>query len=72
MGEVEPNDAGNAPGEVFNYGWSRYRDQLTLEPLEGEISPEPFRVEPWRLLDGEPSIEALSDRCPPPADALGP
>ena len=71
-GGESPNDVANAPGEVFKYGWSRYRDQLTLEPLEGEISPEPFRVEPWRLLDGEPSIEALSDRCPPPADALGP
>jgi TRAP-type C4-dicarboxylate transport system substrate-binding protein len=71
-GGETPNDAANQPGEVFNYGWSRYRDQLTLEPLEGEISPEPFRVEPWRLLEGEPSIDALSDRCPPPADALEP
>jgi TRAP-type C4-dicarboxylate transport system substrate-binding protein len=69
-GGEAPNNAENEPGEVFDYGWSRYRDQLTLEPLEGETSPEPFRVEPWRLLDGAPSIDALSDRCPPPADAL--
>lgn len=71
-GGETPNDAANQPGEVFNYGWSRFRDQLTLEPLEGEISPEPFRVEPWRLLEDEPSIDALSDRCPPPPDALEP
>jgi TRAP-type C4-dicarboxylate transport system substrate-binding protein len=69
-GGETPNDAANAPGEVFRYRWSRYRDQLTLEPVPGEVSPEPFRVEPWRLLEGEPSIDALSNRCPPPADAL--
>ena len=71
-GGEAPNDAANEPGEVFHYRWSQYRDQLTLEPLEGEISPEPFRVEPWRLLDGEPSVDALSSSCPPPADALEP
>jgi TRAP-type C4-dicarboxylate transport system substrate-binding protein len=71
-GGESPNDAANEPGEVFKYRWSRYRDQLTLEPVEGEISPEPFRVEPWRLLDGEPSVDALSSDCPPPADALEP
>lgn len=67
-----PTDAANRPGEEFAFRWSRYRDQLTLEPVEGAISPEPFRVKPWRLLDGEPSLEALSARCPPPADALVP
>ena len=71
-GGETPQDAANQPGEVFNYGWSRYRDQLTLEALEGEISPEPNRVEPWRRLDGEVSLDPLSDRCPPPADALEP
>jgi TRAP-type C4-dicarboxylate transport system substrate-binding protein len=71
-GGETPNDAANSPGETFTYGWSRYRDQLTLTPLEGAISPEPFRVKPWRLLEGEPTVDALSDRCPPPADALEP
>jgi hypothetical protein len=71
-GGETPNDAANQPGEVFKYGWSRYRDQLTLEALDGEISPEPFRVEPWRRLDGEVTLEPLSDRCPPPAGALEP
>jgi len=69
-GGQSPNDALNIPGEVFDYRWSRYRDQLELAPVDGKVSPEPFRVEPWRLLDGDPSVEALSDRCPPPADAL--
>jgi TRAP-type C4-dicarboxylate transport system substrate-binding protein len=71
-GGESPNEATNEPGEVFRYGWSRFEDQLTLEALEGEVSPEPFRVEPWRLLDGEPSVDALSSDCPPPADALEP
>ena len=71
-GGETPNDAANRPGEVFRYGWSQYRDQLALTALEGEVSPEPFRVEPWRRLEGEVSLEPLSDRCPPPPDALDP
>jgi TRAP-type C4-dicarboxylate transport system substrate-binding protein len=71
-GGETPQDAANTPGEVFVYDWSRYRDQLELAPVEGEVSPEPFRVEPWRQLEGEVSVEPLSDRCPPPADALEP
>jgi TRAP-type C4-dicarboxylate transport system substrate-binding protein len=69
-GGQSPNDALNIPGEMYDYRWSRYRDQLELAPVDGKVSPEPYRVEPWRLLDGDPSVDALSDRCPPPADAL--
>ncbi len=69
-GGETPQDAANQSGEVFLYSWSRYRDQLTIEAIPGEVSPEPFRVEPWRLLPGEVSLEPLSNRCPPPADAL--
>ena len=69
-GGEAPTDAANTPGEVYLYDWSRYRDQLELAPIEGEVSPEPFRVEPWRRLGGDVSLESLSDRCPPPADAL--
>ena len=44
----------NKPGEFFTYRWSRYRDRLTLRPL-GASSPEPFRTNPWRLLEAKPS-----------------
>ncbi len=71
-GGEAPTDAANTPGEVYLYDWSRYRDQLELAPIEGEVSPEPFRVEPWRQLEGDGSLEPLSDHCPPPADALEP
>jgi TRAP-type C4-dicarboxylate transport system substrate-binding protein len=71
-GGATPQDAANEPGEVFHYTWSKYRDQLELGPVEGKVSPEPFRVEPWRRLEGEVSLDPLSDRCPPPADALEP
>ena len=71
-GGEAPTGAANTPGEVYLYDWSRYRDQLELAPIEGEVSPEPFRVEPWRQLEGDGSLEPLSDHCPPPADALEP
>jgi TRAP-type C4-dicarboxylate transport system substrate-binding protein len=65
-----PNNAKNRPGEHFEYEWSLYRDQLTLDPVKGAVSPPGFRVHPWRSLDGEPSLDALSHSCPPPAGAL--
>jgi hypothetical protein len=67
-----PTDASNRPGEFFRFRWSRYRDRLTLAPVNGAISPEAFRVKPWRLLGGQPSISRLSSRCPPPPKALQP
>lgn len=71
-GGISPNDALNTPGEKYSFKWSRYRDRLTLHPAKGAISPEPMRVKPWRLVDGEPSIGGLSSRCAPPREALQP
>ena len=71
-GGISPNDALNTPGEKYSFRWSRYRDRLTLHPAKGAISPEPMRVKPWRLVDGEPSIGGLSSRCAPPREALQP
>jgi TRAP-type C4-dicarboxylate transport system substrate-binding protein len=69
---VTEEDFFNLPGEFFTYRWSRYRDRLTLEPVEGAVSPEPMRVNPWRLSEGEPSLAALARRCRPPSGALQP
>ena len=71
-GGISPNEATNEPGELYTFGWSRYRDRLALSPRRGAISPEPMRVKPWRRLDDEPSLEALAERCRPPEDALQP
>ena len=38
----------NRPGEQFEFRWSLYRDQLTLEGIEGKVSPIPLRAKPWR------------------------
>jgi hypothetical protein len=57
-------------GEFFVFGWSLYQDTLTLTPVTGEISPENFRIKPWRRIATTPSRDALSARCPPPAGAL--
>ena len=65
-----PDNAYNKPGEFFVFGWSLYRDTLTLTPVKGEISPENFRIKPWRRIATTPSRNALSPRCPPPANAL--
>jgi TRAP-type C4-dicarboxylate transport system substrate-binding protein len=47
FGGVAPNGAHERTGEVFTFTWSLYRDQLTLGPVEGAISPENFLAKPW-------------------------
>jgi TRAP-type C4-dicarboxylate transport system substrate-binding protein len=49
-GGEAPNGAAEKTGEVFTFRWSRYRDRLTLEPVKGKVSPENFRVKPWRRI----------------------
>jgi TRAP-type C4-dicarboxylate transport system substrate-binding protein len=71
-GGISPNDFLNTPGEKYGFRWSRYRDRLTLAPVKGAISPEPMHVKPWRLVDREPSLGALSNHCAPPREALQP
>jgi TRAP-type C4-dicarboxylate transport system substrate-binding protein len=65
-----PNNASNKPGELFVFRWSLYRDTLTLEAVEGEISPENFRARPWRTTGEPPASTVFPERCPPPAEAL--
>ena len=50
-GGVAPTGSSEKTGEVFTYTWSLYRDQLTLGPVEGAISPENFRAKPWTRVD---------------------
>ena len=38
-GGLAPNDRATRPGEHFGFGWSLYRDVLTLSPMEGEPAP---------------------------------
>ncbi|MFL5914983.1 MAG: TRAP transporter substrate-binding protein [Gaiellaceae bacterium] len=67
-----PNRSYNKPGEAFEFGWSRYRDTLTLSPVPGAVSPANFRVQPWRRLSPQPSRRYFSKECPPPKRALLP
>jgi TRAP-type transport system periplasmic protein len=60
----------NRPGELFTYGWSLYRETLTLTPVEGKVSAEPFRAKPWQRISTTPSSRFFSERCPPPDNAL--
>jgi TRAP-type C4-dicarboxylate transport system substrate-binding protein len=69
-GGLAPNGAYNRPGEFFRFGWSRYRDLLTLSRVPGSISPANFRAAPYRLISSTPSRAAFSKRCPPPPAAL--
>jgi TRAP-type C4-dicarboxylate transport system substrate-binding protein len=71
-GGFGPNNAYNRPGEFFRFGWSRYRDTLTLTPVKGAISPENFRAKPWHLVSTSPSARYLSKTCAPPHEALKP
>jgi TRAP-type C4-dicarboxylate transport system substrate-binding protein len=65
-----PNLAYNRPGEFFTFGWSRYRDTLTLTSVKGASSPPNFRAKPWHLVSRTPSRNYLSKGCPPPKGAL--
>ena len=69
-GGIAPTGAQNKPGEFFVFGFSAYRDTLTVTPVKGEISPLGFRAKPWRRLATTPTRRFLSKRCPPPAAAL--
>src|SRR5207249_182889 len=71
-GEIPAGNGSNKPGEFFVYGWSLYRGELTLTAVPGKISPINFSLKPWHRLDAGPSLAALSQRCPPPAQALWP
>jgi TRAP-type C4-dicarboxylate transport system substrate-binding protein len=47
-GGEAPNGAAEKTGEVFTFRWSLFRDRLTLRPVGGKISPDNFRLKPWR------------------------
>jgi TRAP-type transport system periplasmic protein len=68
-GGTGPNNAFNRPGEFFVFGWSLYRQTLTLTPVPG-ASPQPFWAKPWQRISSTPSARSFSERCPPPANAL--
>jgi TRAP-type C4-dicarboxylate transport system substrate-binding protein len=65
-----PNNAFNRPGEFLRFGWSRFRDTLTLTPVKGAVSPHNFRAKPWHLVSSTPSRRYFSKKCPPPRKAL--
>ena len=69
-GGTGPNNAINKPGEFFVFGWSLYRETLTLTPVPGAISPENFWAKPWQRISSTPSPHSFSKRCPPPDNAL--
>jgi hypothetical protein len=69
-GGIAPTGASDTPGEYFVFGFSAYRDTLTITPVKGEISPLNFRAKPWRRLATTPTRQFFSKRCPPPAAAL--
>ena len=69
-GGTSPNNRFNKPGELFVFGWSLYRETLTLTPVPGAGSPENFRAKPWQRISTTPSSRHFSKHCPPPDNAL--
>ena len=61
----------NQPGDRYRFGWSRYRDVLTLSTARGGVGGY-FAAKPWRRIARTPAASGLSTRCPPPAVALKP
>ena len=70
-GGKSPNNAFNKPGERFGFGWSLYREVLTLTKKDGMFSPVVDGTE-WRFdrVSTKPDRSALSKQCPPPAAAF--
>jgi len=68
-GGTGPNNAFNRPGEFFVFGWSLYRETLTLTGVPG-ASPQNFWPKPWQRISSTPSSRYFSKRCPPPGNAL--
>jgi hypothetical protein len=69
-GGVAPSGALNKPGEHFVFGWSTYRDTVTLTAVPSAVSPDNFYLQPWHRLNKKPSASYLSKTCGPPAQAL--
>jgi hypothetical protein len=69
-GGLAPTSAANKPGEEFVFRWSVYKDRTTLSPVPGKISPGVLYLRPWRRLSAKPDASYLSERCPPPPQAL--
>ena len=65
-GGKSPNHATNQPGEVFDYGVSKYHDTMKWSPLPNAVSPFGYATKPWHHT-GRPSADFLDQRCAPPA-----
>jgi hypothetical protein len=70
-GAVPAAVASNQPGDRYRFGWSRYRDVLTLSAARGGAGGY-FAAKPWRRIAQTPTASGLSTRCPPPVGALQP
>jgi hypothetical protein len=70
-GAVPAAVASNQPGDRYRFGWSRFRDVLTLSRARGGVGGY-FAAKPWRRVALTPAASGLSTRCPPPAGALQP
>jgi hypothetical protein len=69
-GGITPTNAQNRPGEDFVFRWSIYKDRVTLSPVPGATSPFNFLLRPWHRLSESPDASLLSNRCPPPPQAI--
>ena len=62
-GGIAPSGAANKPGELFHFGWSLYRDTLTLTPVGGAVSPGNFMAQPWHRVSGSVQPRRFFSRC---------
>ena len=69
-GGIAPNGANTKPGEVHDFIWSLYRDTLTLDRVDGAISPENFFGQPWRRVSSTPKVDRLFAKCLMPEEGL--
>ena len=70
-GGVSRDNATNEPGEFFVFGWSLYRDTLTVTPVKDQTSPMNLRSKPGAGSEqrphgatSTPAARRLLLRCP--------
>jgi hypothetical protein len=64
-------EAGNEPGELFDYNVSSYHNYMKWSAVPDAVSPRGYTLKPWHRTSTKPSTDYLEKQCSPPAGWTG-